>query len=812
MKISQLKLILTIAIIIGITLNIAAQQTTQTIKGRVINAETKEAVPFVNIIVLDSSPLKGTTSNAVGNFEIENVPVGEVTLRATFIGYQDTVVENLVLTAEKMLEVQIELEEGAKNLDQVTVQASRPLVEVLPDKTVLNVAGSTNASGHNGLELLRKAPGVMLDNNDNIIVLGKTGVKIYIDGRPSPLSGTELTELLKSMQSEQIEAIEIITNPSAKYDAEGNAGIINIRLTKQLNTGANASINLGYSAGIKSRYNTSGTVNYRNGKFNAFGSYGYYHNENANTNIIFRRQSDSTYDQQANQTSKSPNHNYKVGLDYFINDKNTIGFIFNGNSNIGNWNNVGTTKISNQTSGVLAKILWAESFENHTRKSNNMNVNYNYNDKKGKSWNFDLDYGNYNNASDTYQPNIYTTPDGNTELVKRISSTYTPTNIDIYTAKIDHTRNIKKLKLEIGAKFSYVKTDNIFDFYNVLENQNVFDTERSNQFVYTENVNAAYVNISSVINDKWSYQLGLRAEQTNSEGDLKATQVNNDKNVKRNYFDVFPSAGLSYKASDKSAWSLSVGKRLQRPSYQDLNPFENKLDELTFQKGNPFLNPQYAYNMKLSNTYNNTFSTSLSYTYTKDYITRIMDTLDVSKSFISFQNLASQEVISLTVSAPYSFTDWWSSYTSITGFSTHNQATFDDGKTIDLSVTTLSFYSQQTFSLPKDFKFEVSGFYNSPGVWGGTFKFNSIWGMDAGISKKILKDKGNLKLGVSDIFKTQGYSATSIFGGQVLDLSGYWDSRRFKVNFSYKIGNNKIKSRRRKTGQEEEQNRIKAGN
>jgi len=329
---------------------------------------------------------------------------------------------------------------------------------------------------------------------------------------------------------------------------------------------------------------------------------------------------------------------------------------------------------------------------------------------------------------------------------------------------------------------------------------------------YTENVNATYVNISSVINEKWSYQLGLRAEQTNSEGDLRANQVNNDKNVKRDYFDVFPSGGLSYKASDKSAWSLSVGKRLQRPSYQDLNPFENKLDELTFQKGNPFLNPQYAYNVKLSNTYNNTFSTSLSYTYTKDYITRIMDTLDVSKSFISFQNLASQEVISLTVSAPYSFTDWWSSYTSLTGFSTHNQAAFDDGKTIDLSVTTVSFYSQQTFSLPKDFKFEVSGFYNSPGVWGGTFQFNSMWGMDAGISKKIFKDKGNLKLGVSDIFKTQGFSATSIFGGQVMDISGYWDSRRFKVNFSYKLGNSKIKSRRRKTGQEAEQNRIKSGN
>ncbi len=278
----------------------------------------------------------------------------------------------------------------------------------------------------------------------------------------------------------------------------------------------------------------------------------------------------------------------------------------------------------------------------------------------------------------------------------------------------------------------------------------------------------------------------------------------------RNYVDLFPSGGITYQVNPKNTLQLTYSRRIDRPSYQDLNPFEFQLDELTFGKGNAFLNPQYTHNIQLSHTFNYTLNTSFSYSRTNDFFTRITDTVNTSASFITFVNLANQQTWNLTVSYPFSPTEWWSIYSNVSAYRVKNVADYGDGKTINVDANVFSLFSQHTFSLPKDFSIELSGFYSSPGIWGGNFETDNFWSIDAGIQKKLWDDRGTLRVGISDIFNSMKWHGVSQFGGQYMDASGGHDSRQLKVNFSYLFGNNQVKSaRKRKTGLEEEQKRIK---
>ena len=243
-----------------------------------------------------------------------------------------------------------------------------------------------------------------------------------------------------------------------------------------------------------------------------------------------------------------------------------------------------------------------------------------------------------------------------------------------------------------------------------------------------------------------------------------------------------------------------------------MNPFRSKLDELTFELGNPFLQPEYTNNIQLSHNFNYRFTTTLGFSHTKDLITRITDVESDRAAYITWLNLADQYNYSINFAAPVSFTEWWSSYTSLTGYLMKNSADYGDGKVVDLEQSSFNIYSQQTFTLPSDFSLEISGWYNSPSLWGGTFKMESMWNLDIGIQKKILNGQGNIKLSVSDVFKTSDWSGVSEFGDLYMIANGVNDSRRVRLSASYNFGNKKIKTRARKTGLEEEARRIKNDN
>ncbi|MDH3649635.1 MAG: TonB-dependent receptor [Saprospiraceae bacterium] len=782
--------------------------------GGTVLSETGEVISYATLMLnrsADSSLFKAGVSELDGSFQFANVPDGSYILQISYVGFTEYYSDVINLrNGEKVSLPAIELGEKTEELDEIVVKAARQLVEVHPDKTVFNVEGSINAAGNDAMELLRKAPGVVVDNNDNILLQGKSGVKIYIDGKPSPLSTSDLANYLKTMQSTEIDAIEIISNPGARYEAEGNAGIVNIRLKKDKSLGTNGSLNLGYRQGQASRYNASTNFNHRNKGLNIFGSYSFYTGEGRNDFNLYREQSGMTYDQGNNNVYDNTSHNFRLGTDFFLSEKSTIGFLVNGN--ISNWESQSQSRTNiAPIDGQIQEILQASNDGLGDRDNLNFNVNYAY---KGEdaTLNFDFDYGRYRNDGNSYQPNTYFDPSEQNVISQRIFSTITPTDIDIYTAKFDYEKSALGGKLGIGAKLSLVQTDNSYDFFDVVDGSEILNLDRSNNFVYEENVNAGYLTWQASYNDKWTLSAGLRMEHTHSKGDLTSAIAIDDKVVERDYVDVFPSGGVALQVSEKHNLRLNYSRRIDRPSYQDLNPFEDKLDELTFQKGNPFLNPQYSNNYSFTHTYNYRLTSTLSYTNTKDVFTQITDKLDERSAILTYVNLAKQTNTSLSIAYPFTINKWWSAYSTMTAYRLHNEADID-GKIIDLNANVLSLYAQNTFLLPKGIKLELSGWYNSPALWQGNWTTTSQYDVSAGIQKRIWQDRANVKISVSDIFLTNHWSGESRFGDLFMTGNGKWDSRQVRINFSYSLGNDQVKSaRRRSTGMEDEQRRVKSGN
>jgi len=782
------------------------------LRGKVLDPDGAP-LSYANVVLnraQDSSLIKVQYTEDSGQFEITGVEAGNYYLRITYVGLPPHETEAFTLAESQNLELgTINMQPANAELKEVVVTGKRPLLELKDDKMVFNVDKSINAAGNNGLELLRKAPGVVIDQNDNITMMGNSGVRIFIDGKPSPLRGEDLASYLRSLQSSDIEAIEIITNPGAKYEAEGNAGIINIRLKKDKSLGANASVNLGYSVGVLPRYNGSINSNYRNKQFNAFLNYSYNDGHNVNFMNIQREQSGVGLTQNGQNFNNWRGHNFKAGMDFYLNDKQTLGFMINGNASDSDNRTGNNTRIGSLGSSEIDSILVARSQSDRNSENFNFNLNYRLEGEKDKSLSFDADYGRYRRDEHMFQPNQYFDPSKSRMLSERINRMIAPTDIDILTFKTDYEQPLLEGKFGAGIKLSYVKTDNTFDFFNVIDGEDILDINRSNNFVYEEIVNAAYVNYSRQLNKKVNLQAGLRLEQTNSTGDLTAMVDTDNERVERNFLDYFPSASINYTPSKTHALQLSFSRRINRPSYQNLNPFREQLDELTFQQGNPFLQPEYTNRVQLRHTFKQRFNTTISYGRTTDLITQQTQSGEGKEAFITFLNVADQNNYSINLAAPYSFTDWWSSYTSITGYYRRNKADFGEGKTIDLTAKAMNLYAQHTFQMPGDVAMEVSGWYNSPSIWGGNFEMESQWAMSVGLQRKVMQGRGNLKLSISDVFKTSNWNGLSQFGDLLLQIHGGWDSRRLQLNFSYLLGNDQLKTNgKRKSGLEEEQGRI----
>ncbi len=782
----------------------------QSIRGTI--TETNQPVAFANVLLhlaKDSTLVKFTYTDDSGSFSFDNINNGEYFLKATLVGLDDYISQIFTLKNTNTDLGTISMAAFANNLSEVTITAKKPLMEVKPDKVVLNVAGSVLATGDDALSLLRKAPGVLVDNNENITLLGKSGLVIYIDGKPSPLSSSELANMLKNMSSNDIESIEIISNPSAKYEAQGTAGIINIKRKKLNAAGINGSATMTGRQGRTNGLNSNLNLNFRDEKINIASSGSYFNSNNLNYNEFYRTQNNLGFQTLNENQNNNTGVNSKIAADYYLDKKSTLGIIAEYNESDFRMTNVSETKLGSLRLLETDSLLLNNGLTTAKSKNTNLNANYYFDGGNETTFNIDANYGRYSRDNNSYTPNQYTTPDKSRITSKFEVRSITPTVIDIMTLKVDYEQKLGTGKISGGIKSALVKTDNSFNFYNISEGQENLNPDLSNKFKYDEWVNAAYVNYN-IQGKKIGYNVGLRVENSNTKGDLKAMNSVNSKLVKRSYTNLFPSAGLSYMLSNKHSFQLSYGRRINRPNYQDLNPFEFQLDQLTFEKGNVFLNPEYTDNLQLAHTFAQKLTTTLSYSHTNNVITRLVDTSGIKGSFITWANIAYRKTYSIGLGAPFSISEKWSTYTNLNGVHTMNKADFGKGKVINLNVSSFNMYHQQSFTFDKGWSAEVSGWYTSPSVWEGTFVMNAMWATGAGISKKFAGNKAKITINIDDIFKTNVWSGESTFGGLYMDVNGGWDSRRVRITFNYNFGKQlKGKNVKRSRGFEDEENRIK---
>lgn len=778
------------------------------ISGTLVS-ENQQPIPSAIISLLNAETnafVKGELSKDNGYFKIENIKNGSYLILITSLGLKDYKSEVFTLNGTAKNLNTITMLEKTAELSEVTVVAEKPMIEVKADKTVFNIAGTINAVGDSGFELLRKAPGIIVDNSDNIIVEGRTGVLFYIDDRPSVLRGQDLVNFLKTLQASDIEAIEIITQPSSRYDAEGNAGIINIKLKRDKSLGTNGTLASSLTIGDFARTSNSVSFNNRNKKTSIYGTYSNFFGKSTSFINLNRTQNGTNFNARTQSVFDNNRNNIRLGFDFFANKKSTFGIIVNGNFNNSNSESDSRTPITQSGANSPSEILVAGSDSKNRTSNIFTNLNYRFKDTLGHSLNIDLDYGKYDSKRENLQPNRYLDGNETQVLSENIVFFDTPIDISIISGQVDYEQNLLKGKLSLGVKYSKVKTDNSFDAFDRTNGNNDLDESQSNDFSYDEQISAAYFNYSRKLK-KFNLQFGLRMENTVSDGILTSLLGDQDNRVERNYTNWFPSGGITYQANRKNSIALIYSKRIQRPNYQSLNPFQYRIDELSFRQGNPFLQPQYTDNIKLSHTYNYRLTTSLSYSYVSDFFAQVTEAVGDDQNFIIQRNVADQEIINLGISYPKKLNDWWRIYFSVNAYRSIYKATNPDF--VSIAQNTLSLYAQNTFKLPKAITFEVSGWYSSPSVWGGTYQTKSLGSLNLAFQKKFLKDKLTARLGFNDILFTSPWQGTTRFGELFIDGNGGSDSRQIRFNLTYNFGSDEVKkARKRQTGIEDEKDRI----
>ncbi len=783
------------------------------VKGKVVNNENI-AQEFTNVLLLnasDSSLIKGVVTNYDGEFLFEKLTEGKYLVEASLVGFSNSF-SSIFNSKNDVIDLgSITISEGLE-LSEVTVVAKKPFIEMKADKIIVNVENSAVNAGNSALEVLQKSPGVTVDKDNNISLRGKQGVLVTINGKNQYMSGDELSRMLESMPAENIKNIEIISNPSAKFDAEGNSGIININLKKNENYGYNGSFNAGYRQGVKATYNTGLDLNYRSEKINIYGS-GSFYDWGAYQNLDLYRvipfgNGQTTFDQQTNMDMNGLSVNGKIGLDYTISPSTTIGLLFKNNIGQRNMDNSGMTNIFGDNAPGFSNLS-VSSISGNDWNQNSYNVNLMHNfDDNGTNLTFDADLSLYNSAGLNNYDNLYTDSNGNDVQNPFKLKNDESTDIKIFASKLDFSKSFTSgYKIDVGAKISMVETDNDTRFEALENDVWVNQVDRTNNFIYKENVAAAYANLAKSFG-KLSVQAGLRMEHTLSEGNSMTL----DEVVSRKYTNLFPSISLSHMVGKNHSFSYTYSKRLNRPNYQSLNPFVGYLDDYTFEKGNPFLNPQYSDAFGINYGLGRSLFISANYSYTKDAISEVIEQIsDENKTYQTNQNLDNMNSASLSITAPITLKEFGVSRINLTGFYNDFQSAIPSG-ILDNQSFGYNVYIGNEFNLPAEISMELSANYQS-GLTYGLFIVTPQYGIDLGFSKTILKGKGTLKIGLDDVFKTRNNKVSVLQDDINLKVHNIRDTRRAKINFAYKFGNNKVKSaRRRSTATEDEESRIQSNN
>ncbi len=794
---------------------------TQQAKDRVIQVLVSgDGAPLykatVSLMKIDSSIISIEVTDAAGKASFTNLAAGHYIIRVTNIGYQISFSKAIDLSIEKLSEQKINLQNEAATLKDVAVVAKKPAVQFLPDKTVVNVEASITSAGGTVMDVLEKSPGITIGRDGAIIMKGKPQVMVLIDGKQTQLSGTELQAYLSGLPASQMSTIELIDNPGAKYDAAGNAGIINIRSKSIRQKGFNGSASTSIGQGFFTKNNNSINLNVRSGKVNLFVNYGNrfgkermeiealrkYFDVNGNDSLLLNQPGITRQNIKA--------HNLKAGIDFFAGKNTTVGAIFTGNLN--------TREVSS-----LSTIDWMTP--NHVIDSSIITSGTRHIRFERKGVNFygkqiidasseisaDLDLITFKIEGDQYFQTQLTVPGS----VKQITKGNIPSTLDIFTAKIDYSKKFSGMTWEAGLKTATTKTDNLaeYSFFDGGSWQD--DLSRSNHFLYDESIHSIYSSLDRK-NGKWHWQAGLRYEFTSYKAHQLGNALVKDSSFNRNYGSLFPSAFISYDLDSSNSFTFRIGRRIDRPPFQNLNPFLVTLNKYTFEGGNPFIRPQYTWNFELTHNYKNILSTGISYGYLKDYFSQIFiidsNSSNVNKNIIIYTrgNVGTFHNFGASATLQLPLTKWW----NITSTLVYNHKIIKGVVWVPITAT----IDQFNISLNNQFQFkkgwaaELSGYYLTKSQTDLQEYVTPQGELGAGVSKQIMKNKGTLRLAIRDIFHTQNYSGYSNFENSDEPFALKWDTRIVRLNFSFRFGKAMKAIKRSGGGATEETDRVGTGN
>jgi hypothetical protein len=780
------------------------------VKGILVD-EKNQPVPFATLMLrssADSSLYKGELTNENGVFNFENIKEGNYYLEVKTIGFQKfrsgpiTISEQGPVTDLGTLS----LKSNAQNLSAVTVSTDKPFIERQVDRTVVNIENSLIHQGSSILDVMEKLPAVQVNQDGQISLKGKSGLIIMIDGKPTGMSGQDLANILKGMSSSNVQKIEIITNPSAKYDAAGNAGIINIIMKKNRREGLSGGVNTSYGQGRYEKASAGFNLAFKNKRYNLFSNYTFSHRKGFNNLVLTRRFYNgdtlkTVFDTYNYIIFPFNTHNLRLGADFYVSKKTTISVLTSGVLNHFQ------PSADNHTDILDGNNERVNSFD-FTNRSNDQWHNYSVNtelkhqfDSTGKELILDLDYAAYGNETDQKFTNKLNDADGNF-ISQSLLIGDQDGALTIYSAKADYSNPLKKkAKFEAGWKSSYVEANNDVKFFNQVNEDLVFDSTRSNHFIYSENINAAYVNYNKEFN-KLSVQLGLRFEHTNANGH----QVITGQKFHRNYAQLFPSVFFDYKINEKHGINLSLGRRIDRPAYQQMNPFRKLIDATTYAEGNPYLLPQISYNSELTYSFLNTVFLTLGYSYTTDNITDVL--VQDGEKRITVQtivNLAEVHSYNANLVFTKKLTKWWTTNTSLFSYysqyiGTVNNYSFNQG------WPSFTFNTSNSFPLAKGLSAELSFIYNHRSLYGVTL-MNPNYNLTIGLQQSILKKRGSIAVNFSDILWKAWPGGVTQFGNVNESWAARRDTRVLNVSFNYRFGKGKA-NMRKNTGADDEKKRA----
>lgn len=798
----------------AINYSLLAQQ--GSLKGALTGITAGE-LPVLNLITAkDSVLIKTTLPDSAGQFDFDQLKEDAYLLHITHIGYQSYYSRRIEITNQPLILPVIELLRLPGELQAVTISATKPFIQKKIDRVVVNPDALIGNAGTTSLEVLEKAPGVLVDIDGNISMKGKPGVVVFIDNKPTYMAAADLANYLRSLPSTSVDAIELMTTPPAGYDAAGNAGIINIKLKKNMVKGLNGSVNLGYGQGRYLRSNNSFNFNYRINKFNFFSNFSWNQNNNYQDLTINRYyyQPDGSYNSGFSQNSyikrKVTGQNARVGVDYYVSKKSTIGAVLSGFINPSKSGISNNARVSD-ASNTPTTFIHAVSASDRKWANGSANLNYSYKiDDRGKELTTNADYISYRADQTQSLTNSIFTP-GGVLTSQSLLTSLLPATIKIQTAKADYVHPFNKAgKMELGVKSSFVNTDNTASFFDVVNAISTPNYEFSNRFQYRENINAGYLNYSKE-GEKLSLQMGLRLENTKVEGHQLGNPLIADSSFSSNYTGLFPTVYLSYRLDStlKHQLGLSFGRRIDRPNYQDLNPFTYPIDRFTYYGGNPFLVPTYSYNFELSHTYKNKITTSLEYSIIKNLIQETNE----QRGTVYYSrpgNYGRQTVFGLTVNGNLQLRKWW----TLQLYTECKNVGFESllyGQTLNEKRWYWYIGPTNQFNITKNLSAELAGSYQTR-ILSGQFLTKPVWQVRTGLSQKVLKGNGTVRMHLSDVF----YSNQP--GGDIrniADSKANWlsqlDSRVLTVSLSYRFNKGKTLNARQSGASETEKGRVKAG-